>query len=128
SSSATPVYGTHQPAPAEDRWITRMHRLAHISADDAAAVLAKLKSKEADITVYGSTNLLIITDTGSNVRRMTRILEEIDEASSGDRIYVQPIHHASAEEIKKRLDELFGNGQSGAAPAPSTTRRPPRAA
>ena len=126
ASSVTPVYGSHQPAPAEDRYITRMHRLAHISADDAATVLNKLKSKDADITVYGPTNLLIITDTGSNIRRLAKILEEIDEASSGDRIFVEPIHYASADDIKKRLDDLFTPGQAGAPPSPAPGRRPPR--
>ena len=126
ATNGSPVYGTHQPAPAEDRYITRMHRLGHISADDAAAVLAKLKTKEADITVYGPTNLLIITDTGTNIRRMMKVLEEIDEASTGDRIYVEPIHYASAEEIKARLEELFET--RGGGPPPVTPRTPRGAA
>ena len=113
AANGSPVYGTHEPAPAEDRYITRMHRLGNISADDAAAVLAKLKTKDADITVYGPTNLLIITDTGTNIRRMMKVLEEIDEPSSGDWIYIEPIHYASADEIKMRLEELFETRASG---------------
>ena len=63
ASNETPIYGAHEGAPNEDRFVTRMHRLGHISADDAAAVLGKFKSKEADITVYGPGNMMIITDT-----------------------------------------------------------------
>ena len=66
----TPIYGAGQGAPDEDRYITRMHRLAHMSADDVANVLGKFKTKDGDITVYGPGNLLIITDTGTNIRRM----------------------------------------------------------
>ncbi len=128
ASSDTPVYGSHQPSPAEDRYVTQLRRVVNISADEAATVLAKFKSKDADITVYGPTNLLIITDTGSNIRRLTRILEEIDEASTGDRIYIEPIHYAAAEDIKKRLDELFTPGQAGALATPAPGRRPPRGA
>ncbi|OJY27966.1 MAG: type II secretion system protein GspD, partial [Myxococcales bacterium 68-20] len=126
ATNGSPIYGTHEPASAEDRYITRMHRLGHINADDAAAVLAKLKSKDADITVYGPTNLLIITDTGTNIRRMMKVLEEIDEASTGDRIYFEPIHYASAEEIKARLEELFDT--RGGGPPPVTARTPRGAA
>ena len=38
------------------------------------------KSGDGDITAYAPTNMLIITDTGTNIRRMMRILEEIDVA------------------------------------------------
>ena len=118
SSSATPVYGAHQGSPSEDRYVTRMHRLGHISADDAANVLGKFKSKEADITVYGPGNMIIITDTGTNIRRMMSILEEIDVGSSGDQIFIEPIHYASATEIEKKINELFDvKSSSGGAPS-----------
>lgn len=121
ASSGTPVYGATQGAPAEDRYVTRMHRLGHISADDAANVLGKFKTKEADITVYGPGNMVIITDTGSNIRRMMQILEEIDVGSSGDQVFIEPIHYSSAQEMEKRINELFdvkGGGASGPASSP----------
>mgnify|MGYP001097842177 CR=1 FL=1 len=117
ATTGTPIYGTHQGAPAEDRYVTRMHRLAHISADDAAAVLGKFKSKEADITVYGPGNMIIITDTGSNIRRMMSILEEIDVGSSGDQIFIEPIHYASASEVEKKLNDLFDVRSGSSAPS-----------
>src|SRR5262249_36832763 len=87
-SSGTPIYGAAQGSPSEDRYVTRMHRLGHISADDAANILGKFKTKEGDITVYGPGNMIIITDTGTNIRRMMQILEEIDVGSSGDQIFI----------------------------------------
>ena len=117
ATTETPIYGTHQAAPNEDRYVTRMHRLGHISADDAAGVLGKFKSKEADITVYGPGNMVIITDTGTNIRRMMSILEEIDVGSSGDQIFIEPIHYSSAQEVEKKINELFDVKATGAAPA-----------
>jgi general secretion pathway protein D len=120
ATSGTPIYGASQGAPTEDRYVTRMHRLGHISADDAANVLGKFKTKEADITVYGPGNMIIITDTGTNIRRMMTILEEIDVASSGDQIFIEPIHYAAASEVEKRINELFdikGGGGGGGAPS-----------
>jgi general secretion pathway protein D len=121
ATQGTPIYGATQGAPAEDRFVTRMHRLGHISADDAANVLGKFKSKEADITVYGPGNMIILTDSGTNIRRMMSILEEIDVGSSGDQIFIEPVHYASASEIEKRINELFdvkGGGPSGPPSSP----------
>lgn len=119
TSSTTPVYGTAQGAPAEDRYVTRMHRLGHISADDAANVLGKFKSKEADITVYGPTNMIIVTDTGTNIRRMMTILEEIDVGASGDQIFIEPIHYAAASEIEKSINDLFDIKSGSGTPPPA---------
>jgi len=120
ATQGTPIYGAAQGSPTEDRFVTRMHRLGHISADDAANVLGKFKSKEADITVYGPGNMVIVTDTGTNIRRMMQILEEIDVGSSGDQIFIEPIHYASASDVEKRINDLFDvKGGGGSSPAPS---------
>ena len=122
ANQGTPIYGAAQGAPAEDRFVTRMHRLAHISADDAATVLGKFKSKEADITVYGPGNMVIITDTGTNIRRMMTILEEVDVGSSGDQIFIEPVHYASASEVEKRINELFDVKSGGGSAPPSSPK------
>ncbi len=121
ATAGTPIYGPHQGTPAEDRFVTRMHRLGHINADDAANVLGKFKSKDADITVYGPGNMIILTDSGTNIRRMMQLLEEIDVGSSGDQIFIEPVHYASAGDVEKRINELFdvkGGGSGGAASSP----------
>jgi general secretion pathway protein D len=124
ANQGTPIYGAAQGAPTEDRFVTRMHRLGHISADDAANVLGKFKSKEADITVYGPGNMIIITDTGTNIRRMMTILEEIDVGSSGDQIFIEPIHYASASDVEKRINELFDIKGGGAGAAAAAAPKP----
>ncbi len=120
TAQGTPIYGTGQGAPTEDRYITRIHRLSHVSADDAANVLGKFKSKDADITVHAPGNLLILTDTGSNIRRMMHLLEEIDVGGAGEQVFVEPINYASAADVAARVNELFdvkaGGGPSLATP------------
>lgn len=127
ASQTTPTYDPGESAPAEDRYVTRLHRLAHGSADDVANVLGHFKSKDGDITVYSPGNLLIITDTGSNIRRMMQIVEEVDVGASGDQMWIEPIHYASAADVASRLNDLFdlkggggaadAKGKPGAAPA-----------
>jgi general secretion pathway protein D len=102
-----PVYVAGQAGSVEDRYITRIHRLRHVSADDVANVLGHFKSKDGDITVYGPGNLLIITDTGTNIQRMMRILEDVDLGGVGDQIWIEPVHYGMASDIQARLEEVF---------------------
>ena len=44
---------------------------------------------------------------GANIRRMMRIVEEIDVGGAGEQICIEPIHNASASEIATQLNELF---------------------
>lgn len=107
AAQGTPTYGPGQGVPNEERYVTRLHRLKSVSADDAANVLGKFKSKDGDIVAYAPGNMLIITDTGSNIRRMIGLLEQVDVGSSGDQIWIEPVHYASASDIASRVNELF---------------------
>lgn len=124
----TPLYGSGQGTPAEDRFITRVHRLGHAQADEMATVLGHFKSKDGDITVHSGGNLLIITDTGANIRRMMQIVDEVDVGGSSDQVWIEPIHYTSATDIAARVNDLFdlkaagggagagGKGGAGAQP------------
>jgi general secretion pathway protein D len=102
-----PVYVAGEGATGEDRFITRIHRLRNGSAEEIAGVLGHFKSKDGDITVFGPGNLLIITDTGTNIQRMMRILEDVDVGGVGDQIWIEPIHYGIASDIASRLNEVF---------------------
>ncbi len=107
AKAGAPVYVAGQAGTGEERYITRLHRLRNASADEIAAVLGHFKSKDGDITVYAPGNLLIITDTGSNIQRMMRILEDLDVGGVGDQIWIEPIHYAIATDVAARLNEVF---------------------
>jgi general secretion pathway protein D len=130
ASQDTPLYGVGQAAPAEERYVTRIHRLVHVGADEVKGVLEHFKTKDGDITTYGPGNLLILTDTGSNIRRMMDLVEEIDVGGAGDLLWIEPIHYASAADMASRINEVYeakagkdsgGGGKGGAgAPAPAS--------
>ncbi|MBM4360313.1 MAG: type II secretion system secretin GspD [Deltaproteobacteria bacterium] len=114
SNEQTEILGTATPVPNADRYMTRLYRLRHADATELSNVLAKLKTKDADITVYAPSNLLILTDTGSNILRMLRIVEELDAGGAGEQIWMQPIHHVSAQELVQKLGELLDSGSGRA--------------
>lgn len=124
---AIPLYTEGDDVPGGDRFITHLHRVNNISAEDAATLLERFKSGDGSITGYAPTNMLIITDTGTNIQRMIRILDVIDVARTGEQMWVEPVHHADATELASRLTEIFepaagstSSRSSKAAAAPKT--------
>jgi hypothetical protein len=122
--SVTPVYVAGQASTGDERYVTRLHRLQHGNADEMAAVLGHLKSKDGDIVVYGPGNLLIITDTGSNIQRMVRVLEDMDVGGVGNQVWIEPIHYGAAADVATRLAEVF-DIRPGASGAGKDRRRRP---
>jgi general secretion pathway protein D len=123
ANQTTPLYNTGQPVPTEDRFVTRLYRVSHISVDELSALLAKFKSKDGDITVYAPGNLLILTDTAANIRRMLELVEEIDVGGAGDQVWVEPMHYMTATEISQRINEIF-DVKPGAPPGPGKPGAP----
>src|SRR6185436_1610868 len=120
ATQTTPIVGLATPVPAEDRFVTRLYRLSNVDATDVSNVLNKFKSKDGDITVYPQGNLLIITDTGTNIQRMLRIVEDVDVGGAGDQLWLEPVHYGSASEVATKLNEILdlkqggGGGKAGA--------------
>ncbi len=108
-----PLQSDGEDIPRGDRFLTRLHWLKHTSTDDAIAVLERFKSPDGSVTAYAPSSMLIITDTGTNLRRMMRVLEVIDVPRTSEHIWVEPVHHAAATDMAKTLSEIFESGTSG---------------
>jgi general secretion pathway protein D len=112
----TPVYSRGAPVPQADRYVTRLYRLKYVGATEVMNILNKFKSKEADITAYDPGQLLIITDTGTNIRRLIRIAEELDVGGVGQQMWIEPVNNGSADDMAKRIADLFGLNAPAAPP------------
>ncbi len=67
--------------------------------------------------------MLIITDTGTQIRRMLRLVEAIDLPRSGTQTWIEPIHYANASEMAARLLEIFpAEGPPAASKTPGVRR------
>jgi len=122
-----PIYEDGSVVPASDRYVTRMHHLENVSAEDVTSLLGRFKSASGNITSYGPTNMLIITDTGAQIRRMLRLVAAIDLPRSGTQTWIEPIHYANASEMAARLLEIFP-AEGNPVPAGAKTQAQIRAA
>ncbi|HTV26066.1 MAG TPA: type II secretion system secretin GspD [Polyangiaceae bacterium] len=114
SRTVPPLLEAGAAAPEAALAITRIQRLEHVAARDAADVLAHFASPSGDISVYEPGRLLFLTDTAAHVERLLRLLEEIDVERAGARLWVEPIHYAGAARVAEQIDALFSPGASGA--------------
>lgn len=120
-----PIYGDGSATPNVDRYITRLLYVENVSAEDVSNLLTRFKSKEGNIAAYAPTNMLIITDTGTQIRRMMRLIKAIDVPRTGTQTWIEPIHYANASEMASRLQEIFPIGDAQSSGSSRTRPRTP---
>jgi general secretion pathway protein D len=105
----------------DDRMITQVIPLEHASAEEIRALFTPFVSKDGALAAYKPTNFLLITERASNVRRMLRIIEQVDVPIVEEKISVFQLEHASAKSLAEKIGQLVT--AEGRVP-PAAPRRP----
>ncbi len=95
------------PGVAEDKIVTQLISLKYAEATAMKTLLIPLVSKGSVILPYAPTNILIITDVYSNIKRLIKIINAIDVKDVGRQISIIPVEHADAVKLEKTLNTLF---------------------
>jgi general secretion pathway protein D len=106
SSLAVPLYPEGKGIPKGDQVITKIVHLEYVGADEMAQLLSKFVSKGADVTPFG-TSTLIISDFATNIDRLQKLIDELDRAGTGDKIWVEKVNYAAASDIAEMLMEVL---------------------
>lgn len=77
--------------PNSDQMITRIIHLKHISAEAVNRDLRILSSKDGEMSVYTPTNSIILSDYGSNIDRVMKIINQLDVPGFEDQLEVIPV-------------------------------------
>jgi general secretion pathway protein D len=112
---------------AGDEVLTQIVPLRYISAADAVNLLRPFVAQQGAVTSHRETNLLILTDTAANIRRLLDILKLADVQVALDELQIVPIKNADAQELAQLLNQIFATGRlrTGAATAPGLPAPPP---
>lgn len=94
--------------PASDRYVTQIMQLENVSVADISSVVKDLAGSKARVIAYNPTNTLIITDSAYNIRRVYRIIMQLDVAAPKSSIEVIPLRYAAAADVEKILEDVFG--------------------
>jgi len=91
----------------EDKIITQIITLKYANASEIKKLFTPLISKSSVVLAYSPTNMLIVTDFHSNIKRLIRILKAIDITGIGHEISVIPLEFADSEKLVKILSSVF---------------------
>ncbi|MBI2711864.1 MAG: type II secretion system secretin GspD [Bdellovibrio sp.] len=109
---------TGESSPDTDALITRVFPLKYINAEEVSRTFRSFVPANARIIPYDQTNTIIVTDTGSNITKLAKMLEILDVEGFDAGIEVIPVKIASAVELSKLIDALIpgtGTPTSGGA-------------
>lgn len=98
--------------PDDERMTTRVFRLKYSESDPIKNVLQQFVSREGEIVPFAP-NMLIVSDTGLNMKRLARFVEQLDQPGSTEEINVLQVEHGSAQELANMLLQIFQPQQGG---------------
>jgi general secretion pathway protein D len=119
--------------PGTDNFVTQIIELDNVTVSDISTVVRELSGPSAKVIAYAPTNTLILTDAAYNIRRVYRIIKQMDVAAPRSHIEVIPIRFATAADVERILEEVYGvaattTAASSAGSTSGSSRRRPRGA
>ncbi len=94
----------------EERYTIQIIPLKYVPVSEVAKMLKPFLSDGADIVEHPPSNILIIGDVATNVRKSMGIIEMFDLDIFGDmRVRLYPILHSDVNEIAKEMERIFSS-------------------
>jgi general secretion pathway protein D len=98
-----------------DEIVTQVLDVHNVSAAQLVPMLRPMIAQYGHLAAYPASNILIISDHASNVNRMMRIIQRIDQVMNQD-VEIVPLQNASAAEIVRVVNSVYqGAAAEGAA-------------
>ncbi len=91
----------------EDKVVTQLIPLKYANPVEIKRLFTPMVSKSSVILAYAPTNILIVTDVYSNIKRLLKILKKIDITGIGQQISVIPVDFSDATKLVTLLNSVF---------------------
>ncbi|MDF3020589.1 MAG: hypothetical protein K0Q92_1892 [Steroidobacteraceae bacterium] len=101
--------------------VTQVIAVKNINASQLVPVLRPLQPQSAHLAAFPSSNILVISDRASNVNRIMRIIERIDQVGDSD-VDIVRLEHASSSEVVRVVNTFFQQAQGGEGGGGQATR------
>lgn len=92
-------------SPTSDEIVTQVIAVRNVSAAQLVPILRPLIPQYGHLAAYPASNMLIVSDRASNVSRIARIVQRIDQTGD-EAVDVIPMQHASAAEVVRIVNSL----------------------
>ena len=92
-----------------DEMITYMLRVKYIEPNRLISLLRQISSPHARLLTMRNTNIVLIIDYATNIRRVLKVAKQIDveEAGVKDKMFMLQIENGQAQEIVQRVRSIF---------------------
>ncbi|HFE32148.1 MAG TPA: type II secretion system protein GspD, partial [Gammaproteobacteria bacterium] len=106
--SGMPTASKRHPGKGDES-VTRVVQIEHVTAAQLVPILRPLVPPQGHLAAYPPSNVLIISDRAANIARLVKIIQRIDQPSSGEIEYIQ-LEHAVAADLVRVLNSLQQQG------------------
>ncbi|TLY60498.1 MAG: type II secretion system protein GspD, partial [Gammaproteobacteria bacterium] len=89
-----------------DEIVTQVLDVHNVSAAQLVPMLRPMIAQYGHLAAYPASNILIISDHASNVNRMMRIIQRIDQVMNQD-VEIVPLQNASAAEVVRVVNSVY---------------------
>ena len=97
-----------KPRATGGQLVTQLVSLDAVSADEVSKIIGKMISKDGDLISYQPTNTLIITDSANNIRRLMKLVKELDISAPKQKLEIISIQYAEAQRVVDIINDLYG--------------------
>jgi general secretion pathway protein D len=107
SRANIPIYLERgQEAPPTEQMVTKLFKLRYVEADQMRNVLNQFTSRDSDFQIFPP-DTLVISDLGLNMRRLEKLVGQLDQPGGSEEIHIVPVQYAGAQELAQKLTEIF---------------------
>ena len=114
--------GTKKILKGDDEYITQIMPLVHLDANGLVPVVKPLLTKNGAVFAPPSSDILVVTDHKSNIRKVGQLLEEIDIDITGAKVERVDLKYSTADVVSAKLTDIldtkYGKGIKGARTVP----------
>ncbi|MGZ6125753.1 MAG: type II secretion system secretin GspD, partial [Myxococcales bacterium] len=107
SRANIPIYLERgQEPPPTEQMVTKLFKLRYVEADQMRNVLNQFTSRDSDFQIFPP-DTLVISDLGLNMRRLEKLVAQLDQPGGSEEIHIVPVQYAGAQELAQKLTEIF---------------------
>jgi len=88
-----------------DELVTQVIPILNVAASQLVPILRPLVPQQGHLAAYAGSNIIVLTDRASNIRRLTGIINRIDRPDN-DEIEFIKLEHASSTEVVRILNSM----------------------
>jgi general secretion pathway protein D len=94
---------------SNDQLVTQVVVVNNVNATQLVPILRPLVAQQGHLAAYAQTNVLIVSDRASNIKRVMKIIKQVDKKVD-EELEIVKLEHAFAAEVVRLLSGLSSGG------------------